>query len=119
MAVGLVFRCIEQEYAHNRNEINAFAAELVFREVPGELVQGRRDTERFRLWWGLGVALIDSVGCAVAGVSRSPVGLGFLTPGGLTGGVTAGPLAISYSRIRIEPSQADPTGAFPGSGHAP
>jgi hypothetical protein len=87
---------------------------LVFREIPGELVQGCRDAERFRRWWGLDVALVDAVGCAVAGVSRSPVCLGFPAPGGLTSGATTGSLASAYSRIRIEPSQADPTGAFSG-----
>jgi len=35
IAGGLVFRGAEEQYAHNRNEINAFAAELVFRDVPG------------------------------------------------------------------------------------
>jgi hypothetical protein len=29
---------MQQVFAHNRNEINAFAAELVFRDVPGEFL---------------------------------------------------------------------------------
>ena len=35
----LVFRGVQQVFAHNRNEINAFAAELVFRDVPGKFLQ--------------------------------------------------------------------------------
>jgi len=38
IAGGLVFRGAQQVFAHNRNEINAFAAELVFRDVPGEFL---------------------------------------------------------------------------------
>lgn len=119
IAAGLVFRGVSRECAHNRNEISAFAAELVFREIPGELVQGRGDPKRLRLCCLIVVALVDSVCGGVAGVLLAPDCLGFLAPGGLAVRVTAGSLTIAYSRIRIEPPQADPAGALPGSGHAP
>jgi hypothetical protein len=35
----LVFRETDDQCAHNPNEISALGAELVFRDVPGQLVQ--------------------------------------------------------------------------------
>jgi hypothetical protein len=29
---------VQQVFTHNHNEINAFAAELVFRDIPGEFL---------------------------------------------------------------------------------
>ena len=44
----LVFRDAQEKSAHKPNEISAFAAELVFRHVPGKLVQRGGDSQWFR-----------------------------------------------------------------------
>jgi hypothetical protein len=49
---------VQQVFAHNRNEISAFAAELVFCEVPGEFLQWGWDGEGVGVGIGGGVALI-------------------------------------------------------------
>ena len=38
MRPELVFRVAQQKCPHNANEISSLHAELVFREIPGELV---------------------------------------------------------------------------------
>jgi hypothetical protein len=92
LCLELVFRGPQEKCAHNPNEISAFAPELVFRQIPGKLVQRGRNPERFRRC-GLGrVALVDAVGGSVAGIAVSPTGLGLLTAGLLAVGLTAGPL---------------------------
>ena len=53
MRVELVFRGADEECYHNTNEISTLGPELIFREVPGKLVQRRRQPERFRGWVGL------------------------------------------------------------------
>ncbi|MFN9754391.1 MAG: hypothetical protein ACK55L_03220, partial [bacterium] len=108
---------MQQVFAHNRNEISAFAAELVFCEVPGEFLQWGWDGEGVGVGIGGGVALIDAVGGGVAGVSPPPVCLCFLAADGLAFGLAAGALAVADSWVRIEPPQAIPAGALPQSGH--
>ncbi|MFN9541741.1 MAG: hypothetical protein ACK59B_00940, partial [Alphaproteobacteria bacterium] len=108
---------MQQVFAHNRNEISAFAAELVFCEVPGEFLQWGWDGEGVGVGIGGGVALIDAVGGGVAGVSPPPVCLCFLAADGLALGLAAGALAVADSWVRIEPPQAIPAGALPQSGH--
>jgi len=108
---------VQQVFTHNRNEINAFAAELVFRDVPGEFLQWGWDAEGFGVGSRLGVALIDAVGGGVAGVSPPPVCLCFLAADGLAFRLAAGALAVADSWVRIEPPQTIPAGALPQSGH--
>jgi hypothetical protein len=108
---------VQQVFAHNRNEISAFAAELVFCEVPGEFLQWGWDGEGVGVGIGGGVALIDAVGGGVAGVSPPPVCLCFLAADGLAFGLAAGALAVADSWVRIEPPQTIPAGALPQSGH--
>lgn len=108
---------MHQVFAHNRNEINAFAAELVFRQVPGEFLQWGGDAEGFGVGSGRGMALIDAVADGVTGVSPSPVCLRLLAADGLAFGFAAAALAIAYPWIRIEPPQTIPAGALPQSGH--
>ena len=108
---------MHQVFAHNRNEINAFAAELVFRDVPGEFLQWGRNAEGFGVGSGLGVALIDAVADGVTGVSLSPVCLCLLPADGLAFRLAAGALAVADPWIRIEPPQTIPAGALPQSGH--
>ena len=114
---GLVFRGAEEEYVHNGNEISVFASELFFCEVPGELMQRGRDAEGFGFGVGVGVSLIDAVGGGVAGVLGAPVCLWLFAADGLAFGLTAGSLAVAWSRIGVEPPQASPARGLPGSGH--
>lgn len=95
-----------------------FAAELVFRDVPGEFLQWGWNAERFGVGSGLGVALIDAVAGAVAG-ALSPVCLCLLTADGLAFGFAADALAVAHPWIRIKPPQKIPAGALPRSGHPP
>lgn len=112
----LVFRGLDEKCAHNGNEISALAGELVFRHVPGKLVQRRRRTERFGV--GVLVALLDPIGGGVSGIAGAPTGLGFLAPGRLAVRLAASVLAVADSVIRLEPPAADPAGPLAGIGHA-
>jgi hypothetical protein len=49
----LVFREPDQECCQNRYEISALGSELVFRELPGELVQRGGYPQHLRRWLGL------------------------------------------------------------------
>ena len=108
---------MHQVFAHNRNEINAFAAELVFRQVPREFLQWGWNAEGFGVGSGRGMALIDAVAGGVTGVSSSPVCLCLLTAHGLALRFAAAALAVAHPWIRIEPPQTIPAGALPQSGH--
>ena len=112
----LVFRRPEEKCAQNPNEIRALPSELVFREVPGKLAQRRRGAE------GLSrpvlIALGDSMGDRVAGITGPPTGLRFLAPGLLAVRSTAGALTVADSRVGAEPPPADPAWSLPGIGHA-
>ena len=119
IARRLVFRGAQQVFTHNRNKINAFGAELVFRDVPGEFIQWGRDAQGLGVGSGPGVASIDAVASRVAGVSPPPVSLCLLAADSLALRLTATPLAVAYPWIRIEPSQTVPAGALPRSGHPP
>jgi len=83
----LVFRGPNQECSHNTNEIRALRPELVFREVPGELVQWGRQTQRFR-WVALCLALLEPVRRRVVQVPAPPVRLRLLA------GVSPGTAAV-------------------------
>src|SRR6266446_4823663 len=65
---------------------------------------------------GLRRALVDSVGYGVAQVPVAPTGLGLLPPPGLAFRLSASMLAVSYSRVRSEPTAADRTWSLPGRG---
>jgi hypothetical protein len=114
--LALVFRGAEEECTQNPNEISALTSELVFREVPGKLVQRRRGADRFG---GLIlVALGDSMGDRVAGVAGAPTGLRLLAAGSLAVRLTATALAVADSHVWPEPPPADPARSLPGIGHA-
>jgi hypothetical protein len=110
---------MQQVFAHNRNEISTFAAELVFRDVPGEFLQFGWDADGLGVRGGLGVALIDAIASGVTGVSPPPVCLCLLAADGLAFRLAAAALAVAYSWIGIEPLQTIPAGALPGSRHPP
>lgn len=112
----LVFRGLQEKYAHNRNEINALTLELVFRQVPGKSGQGWGSTEWFSV--RVLVALLDAIGSGVAGIAGAPTGLCLLAPGFLAVRLAAGVLAVAYSVIRLEPPAADPAWPLAGIGHA-
>ena len=52
-------------------------------------------------------ALVESPGDGVVRIPLAPVRLRLLPPGGLTLRLAAGPLPVSYSRVRPEPPAAD------------
>jgi hypothetical protein len=108
---------VQQVFAHNRNEISAFAAELVFREVPGEFLQWGWDGEGVGVGIRRRVALIDAVGDGVTGVSPPPVCLCLLPADGLAFRFAATALPVADPWIRIEPPQTIPAGALPRSVH--
>ncbi len=113
----LVFRGPDDQGPHNPNEISPLGSELVFRELPGELVQRRGHPPSF--WRGLGLrrALVNPPADGVARVSASPTGLGLLPPRGLAFRFPAGVLAVSYSRVRPKPPAAHRTRSLPGLWH--
>jgi len=114
---ALVFRGAYDECAHNANEISALPAELVFRNIPRESVQGRRQTEQFGGGIGLGGSLLEAVRSAVIWVPTAPVGLSPLPPLRLALRVAAGSLPLAYSRVRPKPSPANRTRSLPGLCH--
>lgn len=93
----LVFREAQQKCSHNANKISSLRAELVFRDSPGQLIQRRRQTQRFRLRFLLRRPLIHPVGNGITWVPPSPTGLGFLPSRRLTFRLPAGILPPSYS----------------------
>ncbi len=113
----LVFRGPDDYCSHNTNEISALGSELVFRELPGQLVQWRGHSQWF--WRGLCLrrALVNPPGDGVARVPVAPTGLGLLSPRGLAFRFPAGLLAVSYSRVRPEPPAAHRTRSLPGLWH--
>ena len=108
---------MQQVFTHNHNEINAFGAELVFRDVPGEFLQWGGNAEGLGVGGGLRVALIDAVAGGVAGVSPPPVCLCLLPADRLAFLLAAAALPVAHPWIRIEPPQTIPAGALPQSGH--
>lgn len=113
--VELVFRGAQQECAQNPNEISTLPSELVFRQIPGELVQrwGRADRRgSFVL-----VANCESMGRSVAGVAGAPSGLRLSPASFLAVRSIAGVLAVADSVVWPEPSPAHPARSLPGIGH--
>ena len=116
MQADLVFRRAHQECAHNSQEISGFAAELVFREVPGKLVQWGGNTQR--LWRPfLGDSPLETIAGGVVRVLRTPPRLGPSPSRRLALRLTASMLALPDPRIRTEPVATDGAGSLPESGH--
>ncbi len=113
----LVFREPDQECRQNRNEISALGSELVFRELPGKLVQWGGYAQHLRRWLGLGRPLIDPVGDGVARVAAAPTGLGLLSALRLAFRLPAGVLPVAYSRVWPKPPAADRTRSLPDIWH--
>jgi hypothetical protein len=111
-----VFRGADDQCSHNANEISALQTELVFRDLPGKLVERRGQSKRFR-GFGLRRALVDSPCDGVAGVPITPVCPGFLAARRLAVGIPAGALAASHSRVGPEPPATDGARSLPGLGH--
>ena len=72
-----------QDFAQNRDEIRAFAPELVLRDIPGKSVQRPRQSERFRRSAFFG-ALLEAARDEVVRVTLPPSFLVLLPQGGLT-----------------------------------
>ena len=113
----LVFRGPYQECSQNANEISALSPELVFREIPGKLVQRTWQSQWFRRWIGLHFPLLKPVGRSVVRIPAPPVCLGFLPPFHLALWLSADVLPVSYSGVRPKPPPADCAGPLPGIGH--
>ena len=90
--------------------------ELVFREVPGKLVQGSGQSQRFRIF-PLRRALVNTPRDGITGVAIAPVCLGLLPSRRLTVGISTGPLPGSHARVRPEPPATDRARSLPGLGH--
>ncbi len=113
----LVFRVAHQKCSHNAYEISSLRAELVFRDIPWQLVQRRGQTQRFRLRFLLRCALIYPVGDGIAGIPTPPTGLRFLPSRCLAIRCPAGMLPLSHSRVRPKPPAAYRTRSLPGLWH--
>ncbi len=116
MQTDLVFRGTHQKCAHNAKEISNFAAQLVFRHVPGKSVQRRGHSQRLRLSF-LHTALLDTIAGGIVRVLRPPLSLSLLPSRRLALRLTTCPLTHSDPRMGTEPAAADGTGSLPGSGH--
>jgi len=92
-------------------------AELVFRDVPGKLLERCGHSQRFGRFGLRRRALVDSPCDGIAGVPITPVCLGFLTARRLAFRVPAGALPASHSRVRPEPPATDGARSLPGLGH--
>jgi hypothetical protein len=68
----LVFRGTQEDSTQNANEIGAFSPELVFRQIPGELVQRHPHSQRFRCRLGPYGPLLDPISGRVLRVPHSP-----------------------------------------------
>jgi hypothetical protein len=116
MQSDLVFRGAHQECAHNSEKISRFAADLVFRDVPGKSVQRSGHAQRLRRPL-LCVTLLKTICGRVVRVLRSPPSLGLFPSRRLALRLTARALTPSDPRIGTEPAAANGTGSLLGSGH--
>ena len=107
---------MQQKCAQNAYEISALHAELGLRDVPGKLVQRRRQTERFRRLIA-GATRLDPAAGEVIRITRSPHGLLLPSAQGLAGRLAASPLSGTNSIVGTKPLMADATRALPGNGH--
>jgi hypothetical protein len=109
----LVFRGAHQECTHNCNEIRAFLAELVFRQIPRKSAQRSWQSQWLRGLF-LRAPLLNPVPGGVLRVLRTPVRLCPLSSRRLALRLAACVLALSHPRVRTEPMAADRAGSFPG-----
>ena len=116
MQPDLVFRRAHQECAHNCKEISCFAADLVFRDIPGKSVQRSWHTQQLRNPF-LCAAPLHTIAGRVVRVLRPPTSLGLFPARPLALPLTARVLTRADPRIGTEPAAADGTGSLPGSGH--
>lgn len=116
IGLELVFRGLQQECAHNSNEIRSFQPELVFCDIPGKLVQRGRQTQWFRRWFP-SAALLNPIACRVLRVPGAPAGLGLFPPRRLALRFAASALTVSYTWIGPEPPAAMGAGSLPGIRH--
>lgn len=107
---------MQQVFTHNRFGLNGFAAELVFRYIPGKFLSWDWNADRFGVGIGCGLALIDAVG-GVAGVAPPPVCEDLLAADGLAFRIAADALPVAHPWIGIELPSTIPAGALPQSGH--
>jgi hypothetical protein len=113
----LVFRGSEEKSAHNANEISTFGSELVFRQIPGKLVQRHPHAQRLGGSIGAQCPLLDAIGGCVLRVPRAPARLSLATPRRLALRCRAGALPRADSRVRPKPPPADSARSLPGLGH--
>ena len=116
LRADLVFRGAHQECPHNSKKISRFAADLVFRQIPGKSVQRGRYTQRFRRLF-LHLTLLNAVPCRVIRVRGAPPRLSLLPPCCLALRLLAGVLTVADTRIRPEPPPADRARPLPGLRH--
>jgi hypothetical protein len=113
----LVFRSAQEKSAHCANEISALRSKLVFRNIPGQLVQRRWQAQRFRFRIALCGTLLDPPGGRVVRVAPAPAGLGLLPSRALALRFAAGVLSITYPRVRPKPLPTYPAWSLPGLWH--
>jgi hypothetical protein len=113
----LVFRGTQQKCAHTTNEISALSSELVFRDIPWQLIQRRRQAQRFPRPIGLADALLDAVCSRVLWVPSAPIGLCFSPSLVLAVRLATRPLPLTYTRVRPEPSTTNRARSLPGLWH--
>ena len=111
ISLELVLRGPKQDYAQKPNEICTFDSELVLRDVPGKLVQWRRQPQWFRRSILL-TAFVDSPRDEVIRVPVPPTLLRLDSPGSLASFISTGALTRSDSRIGTEPTAANTTRFF-------
>ena len=113
----LVFRRAHEKSAQNANEISALSSELVFRQIPGQLVQRDGQAQRLRRRIHSHRALLEPPGRGVVRVLVAPPGLCFLPPRSLAFRFPAGALARSDSRVRPKPLPTNRAWSLPDLGH--
>ncbi|MBV8068936.1 MAG: hypothetical protein JO270_03460 [Acidobacteriaceae bacterium] len=116
ISLELVLRGLKQDYAEMPNEISALHAELVLRDVPGELIQWWRQLQRFRRSI-LITAVLDSSPDKVVRILVSPAFLCLDPPRGLALVLPTSTLTPPHSRIGTEPPTTNTTRFLSGFSH--
>jgi hypothetical protein len=113
----LVFRGAYQKCAHTTNEISALSSELVFRDIPWQLIQRRRQAQRLPRRIGLTGALLDAVCSPVLWIPPAPICLCFSPPLLLAVRLATRALPLTYTRVRPKPSPTNGARSLPGLWH--
>lgn len=109
-------RGMHQKCSHNANEISAFDAELVLRDVPGKSAQRRRQTQRLgRLRQR--TASLHPPPQKVIRIPCTPRGLGLFAARCLTLRLATDALPYSDARVRPEPPATDRARSLPDVKH--